>query len=161
VSVQVNIRAAGLVLLSFFAACASHAAEQTSEQDKAAVVSVMQAIANEWNNGQKLAKSRFEPSATVIDNTPPYLFQGPRAEEDWIEAYRAELPKGSEDAKTSLTFLQPQSVEVKGSHAYIAVPADWSVALKGQNEVSHGIVTATLNHDDGQWRIAAWVWTPR
>jgi hypothetical protein len=160
-SVQHKIAAASLVLLSFFAANMSQAAEQASEQDKAAVVSVMQIIATKWNEEQKFAKDSFESSVTIIDNTAPYLFQGPGAGDDWIAAYRSEQPKGSEDAKTALHFLEPQSVKIKGSHAYIAVPADWSVELKGKNEVAHGIVTAALNQAEGHWRVSAWTWTPR
>ncbi len=161
-SVQNVIAAACLVLVSLFGTDVSHAAEQDkTEQEKAAVFSVLQAIANTWNDGHVLDKSYFQSSLTVIDNTSPYRFQGPHAVEDWIEAYRNSRPKGSEDAKTSLHLLQPQSVEIKSTHAYIAVPADWSVEQNGQSEVSHGMITAILDEEDQHWRIAAWVWTPR
>ena len=161
-SVQNVIAAACLVSVSLFGTDVSHAAEQDkTEQEKAAVFSVLQAIANTWNDGHVIARSYFESSPTIIDNTPPYRFQGPHAVEDWIEAYRNSRPKGSEDAKTSLHLLQPQSVEIKSTHAYIAVPADWRVEQNGQSEVSHGMITAILDEEDQHWRVAAWVWTPR
>lgn len=121
----------------------------------------MQAVADAWNQGNIPASSYFEPSLTVVDNTSPYLFQGPDAVTDWIRAYRNDQPKGREDAKTSLRLLQPKTVEIKGARAYIAVPADWTVRQNGQSKVSHGMITATLDRSDQDWRIGAWIWTPR
>jgi hypothetical protein len=161
VSVRNVIMAAGFMLMSFVAADGARAAGDTSEQDKAAAFSVMQAIAATWNSGHGFATDSFESSLTIVDNTPPFLFQGPHAVDAWIEAYRDQLPKSSKDAKTSLHLAKPQTVEIKGTHAYIAVPAEWRVEQNGHSEVSQGTITAILNRSDEQWRVAAWTWTPR
>ncbi len=58
----------------------------------------------------------------VVDDTPPYLSQGPNALADWIAVYRNDQPMGTGNAKTTLRFLQPKSVEIKDTCAYVAVP---------------------------------------
>jgi hypothetical protein len=128
---------------------------------KEQVLSVMQGVANAWNHGNIPAATDFEPSLTVVDDTPPYLFQGPNAITDWIEAYRQEQPKDEKESKTSLHFLKPLTVEISGERAYVAVPGEWAVDQGGQTKVSHGIITVVLNRKSQNWRIATWVWTPR
>lgn len=156
-SVQKKAVLAGLMLTSYLATGAPAAG--ASEQDD--VLSALQAVAGAWNQGHMPAASNFEPSLTVVDNTPPYLFQGPDAVADWIKAYRDRQPKGTEDSKTSLHFLNPETVEITGARAYVAIPADWQVELHGKTDVSHGIITAVLRRAGKHWRIATWVWTPR
>jgi hypothetical protein len=160
VSVRGMMMAAGLVLLGFCADSAQ-AAEDRNEQDSAAVMSVMQTVADTWNSGKGIARDCFESSLTIVDNTPPYLFEGPRAMEDWVEAYRNGQPKETKDAKTTLHFSPPQSFKIKDTRAYIAVPAEWSVEHDGHSNVAHGTVTASLTNRDQHWRITAWTWTPR
>jgi hypothetical protein len=157
-SVWKNSLLAGLVLSSFLV---TRVPVQAAEREKERVLSVMQAVANAWNQGNIPASSYFEPSLTVVDNTSPYLFQGPDAVADWIKAYRNDQPKGSEDAKTSLHLLRPKTVEIRGARAYIAVPGDWTVRQYGQSKISHGVITAILHRLDQDWRISAWIWTPR
>jgi len=95
-SVWKNSLLAGLLLSSFLV---TRVPVQAAEREKERVLSVMQAVANAWNQGNIPASSYFEPSLTVVDNTSPYFFQGPDAVADWIKAYRNDQPKGSEDAK--------------------------------------------------------------
>jgi hypothetical protein len=160
VSVREMMMAVGL-LVGFSGAGGAQAAEDKGEQDKAAVVSVMQTVADSWNSGKGVARDCFESSLAVVDNTPPYLFEGPHAMDDWIEAYRNEQPKESKDAKTTLHFFEPRSIKINGTHAYIAITADWNVEQNGHSEAAHGVVTATLTSRDQHWRVAAWTWTPR
>ena len=151
---------AGLVLVGFFGVGAQ-AAEVKNEQESAAVMSVMQTVADTWNSGKGIARDCFDSSLTIVDNTPPYLFEGPRAMDDWVEAYRNGQPKETRDAKTTLQFSPPRSVKIKSEHAYISVPADWSVEHDGHSDVAHGIVTASLTNRDQHWRISAWTWSPQ
>jgi hypothetical protein len=99
-----------------------------------------------------ISTSHFEAALTIIDNTPPYLFQGPEAVQNWLKAYRDNQPPAANKAKTSLRFLEPRTVEIEGARAYIAVPAEWTVTLDGRSDVSHGVVTATLNRSSEGWR---------
>lgn len=134
---------------------------QSTTGEEGSVLSVMRAVAGAWNEGRTPPSNYFEPSLTVVDNTAPYVFQGPDAVADWIKAYRESQPKGSEAAKTSLQLLPPKTLAVNSAHAYVAVPAKWTVQLNGRAEVSYGTITATLNRRDQDWRIGTWTWTPR
>jgi hypothetical protein len=157
-SVRKNLTLSDLFLAILLAAAQP---AHTAEPEQSRVLSVMQAIADAWNRGGMPASSYFEPSLTVVDDTPPYLFQGPNAVADWIAAYRSEQPKSSKNAKTTLRLLQPTNVEITGARAFVAVPADWTAEQDGKRDVEHGVITATLDRPDRDWRIAAWVWTPR
>jgi hypothetical protein len=134
---------------------------QSTAGEEGRVLSVMRSVAGAWNEGHTPPSNCFEPSLTVVDNTAPYVFQGPDAVADWIKAYRENQPKGSEDAKTSLHFLRPKTVAINSTHAYVAIPARWTVQLNGRAQVSYGTVTATLNRREADWRIGTWTWTPR
>ncbi|MEJ0095816.1 MAG: hypothetical protein WDN46_21135 [Methylocella sp.] len=125
------------------------------------MLSVIHGVADAWDHGNIPGAAFFEPSLTIVDDTPPYLFQGRNAVANWIKAYRDAQPKGSEGAKASLHFLEPQTVEIKGARAYVAVPGEWTVEQNGQSNVSHGIITVILDRARQNWRIATWVWTPR
>jgi hypothetical protein len=165
---RVGFTVAGLMLISLFTGGASARAAEPDrddpnrgDQEKAGVLAVMQGVADAWNRGRILRTGYFDYSLTVIGDTPPYIFQGPHAVENWIEAYRNYRPKESEDAKPSLHLLQPQSVEIKGEYAYVAMPGDWTVEQNGQSNVSHGMITTVLDRTGPDWHVAAWVWTPR
>jgi hypothetical protein len=134
---------------------------QSTAVEEEHVLSVMRSVAGAWNEGRTPPSSYFESSLTVVDNTPPYVFQGPDAVEDWIKAYRESQPKGTEGAKTSLHLQQPKALAINSGHAYVAIPAEWTVRLNGQSDVSYGMITATLNRRDQDWRIGTWTWTPR
>ncbi|WP_420138057.1 hypothetical protein [Sphingomonas sp.] len=136
-------------------------AQAAPDQDKAWVVAVMQAVADAWNKGVQPPAALFEPSLTIVDNTPPYLFQGRAAIEQWQAAYAASQPSAIAGAQTALRLGAPLSVETNAAHAYIALPADWTTTQNGHSEVARGVVTATLNHSPQGWRIAGWIWTPR
>jgi hypothetical protein len=133
----------------------------TTEQEKGQVLAVLQSVADEWSKTQVTSTSHFEAALTIVDNTPPYLFQGPEAVQNWLKSYRDNQPPTAAKAKTSLRFLEPRTVEIEGARAYIAVPAEWTVTLDGRSDVSSGVVTAALNRSSQGWRIAAWIWTPR
>jgi hypothetical protein len=133
----------------------------TIEEQRGQVLAVIQSVADGWNKAQVAPTSQFGTDLTIVDNTPPYLFQGPEAVQNWLRAYRDNQPPAATKAETSLRFLEPKTVEIKGASAYIAVPAEWTVTLDGRSGVSHGVVTATLNWTSQGWRIAAWIWTPQ
>jgi hypothetical protein len=151
------LASAVLLMMPFMAA----RAVQATEQDREQVVAAVQTVADEWNKKHTLSAPHFESALTVVDDTPPYLFQAPDAAEKWLKAYRDNQPPAAAESQTSLRFLEPKSIEINGARAYIAIPAEWTVTKGGKNDVSHGIVTATLNRASQGWLIAVWVWTPQ
>lgn len=157
-SVPKILALAGLLLTACLAA---GGAAQAAEPEEARVFSVLQAVADAWNQGNTLPSASFEAALTIVDDTPPYLFQGPDAVADWIEAYRKDQPRSSDDSKTSLHFLPPRAIEINGARAYVAVPSEWAVEQDRRTNVLHGTVTVVLDRVGEDWRIATWVWTPR
>jgi hypothetical protein len=140
------------------------ATAQAVKTDMDQPLSVMQAVAREWNDGHFPSPAYFEPHLTIVDDTAPYLFQGEDAVRNWLEAYRRDQQKGS-DNLTSLRFLEPRLVETDGSRAYVAVPAEWTIMKvdgdEANGEIERGVITAILQKTGAKWRIAAWIWTPQ
>lgn len=145
-----------LLIGSFFGARIAHASETDTDQP----LSVMQAVVDDWNSGRH-STGYFEPSLTIVDDTPPYLFQGPDAPTKWMEAYRRNQSHVYEGTQTVLHLLQPKLLATEGSHAYIAVPAEWIISKdETTGKILRGVITAILQKTNQEWRIAAWIWTP-
>lgn len=132
--------------------------ESSVSQEKDQVLTVMQAVVDAWN---KPRTSHFDPGLTIVDNTPPYLFQGKDAQEKWVKAYEASQASSVAPSQTSLRLLAPLTTEVTGGVAYIALPAEWAITRNGHSDVLQGVVTATMTKSPSGWRITAWIWTPR
>jgi hypothetical protein len=169
-AIEKTILALAVLLVPLFMAAPTAGA---TEQEEGQVLAVLESVADEWNKTQVTSASHCEAALTIVDNTPPYLFQGAEAVQNWLRAYRDnELGAAATKANTSLRFLEPtvviiehraskdgQTVEIEGVRAYIAVPAEWTATLDGRSDVSHGVVTATLDRSSHGWLIAAWTWT--
>ena len=98
------------------------------------------------------------PSVAIVDDLPPFHFQGPTASSDWERAFSAEA-ENNEVTEPALRLLDATYVNVAGNHAYAVVPAMYSFKRRGEAIQQSCIITAVLAKNDGNWRIASWVWT--
>ena len=124
--------------------------------DKADVLAQIRSTVDAFTRGEPLANS----PQMVIDNLPPYRFQGPTAVTDWGKAY-TDSTSGKNVTNASLKLSAPKTVEVSGTHAYVAVPGEWRFNENGKSVVNHGVITVVLDKVDRNWQISAWIWTPR
>jgi hypothetical protein len=148
-------------ILCLAAICLLARAAPTLADDTSSVFARVQAAVDAWNKGGSAAASAyFRPTLTIVDNTPPYLFRGPHAMDDWAKAYSHDGPVGHDLTKATLHLLTWQTVEVSAQQAYVAVPAAWKIEVNGNIVVSHGVITVVLEKIDSEWWIAAWIWTP-
>jgi ketosteroid isomerase-like protein len=96
--------------------------------------------------------------SSIIDEFPPYLWQGATGCADWANDFDAYIKKnGMTGPKVTLGLLR--HVDVSGDRAYVVVPANFTFKKNGRrfNEPS-SMWTVTLQKIADSWRITGWAW---
>lgn len=151
-----------VVLAVMVAASARTGSAQDAVDDRRDALAVVHKVAEQWSLNQTPSRSLFDASFIIIDDSSPYVFEGPNALEDWKKAYFAYEPVGAEDSTSELALMDPTDAESKGRrHAYFVIPALWTVRTEDKTIMSKGTITVTLRKRPEGWLITAWVWSPR
>jgi len=112
-----------------------------------------------FNKGDlKTALSDCAAQSSIIDEFPPYSWQGATGCADWSNDFDAYIKKnGMTDPKVTLGLLR--HVDVSGDRAYVVVPANFTFKKNGKriNE-RNSIWTLALQKIAGSWRITGWAW---
>ena len=99
--------------------------------------------------------------AFIVDEFPPYAWQGASACADWAGDFEANAKK---DAITDpvVTLQKPRHVYVSGDRAYVVIPSNYDYKQKGKKVSQKGsTLTAALQKGPAGWRITAWTWSTR
>ncbi len=129
-------------------------------QDKTAVTKTVQGFVDAFNKGDtKAAGAVCAEQTLIIDEFPPYAWDGAGACTKWMAAY-------DEDAKKNaitdgvVTLGKPRHVDVTGDRAYVVVPADYAFKQKGKPvKETASSLTIVLRKSAAGWRIIAWSWS--
>ncbi len=112
-----------------------------------------------FNKGDvKTALGDCAAQSSIIDEFPPYSWQGATGCADWSNDFDAYIKKnGMTDPKVTLGLLR--HVDVSGDRAYVVVPANFTFKKNGKriNERS-SILTLALQKVADSWRITGWAW---
>jgi ketosteroid isomerase-like protein len=115
-----------------------------------------------FNKGDvKSALATCASPVSIVDEFPPYAWQGATACADWARDFEANAKK---DAITDsvVTLHKPRHVDVSGDRAYVVVPADYVYKVKGKKASQKGsIMVAALQKGGDGWRITGWSWATR
>jgi ketosteroid isomerase-like protein len=129
--------------------------------DRDAFAQVKQFI-DGFNKGDvKSALATCASPVSIVDEFPPYAWQGATACADWARDFEANAKK---DAITDsvVTLHKPRHVDVSGDRAYVVVPADYVYKVKGKKASQKGsIMVAALQKGADGWRITGWSWATR
>ena len=112
-----------------------------------------------FNKGdEKAALAACASPAVVIDELPPYLWQGANACADWARDFDADAKKnGITDGFVKLS--KPRHVFVTGDRAYVVVPTAYDYKRNGKKVSQTGATMAvTLQKGATGWRITGWAW---
>ena len=128
-------------------------------QDRAAFTTV-QRFVDAFNQGDtKSAAAVCAERTLIIDEFPPYEWQGSGACARWMRDY-------DEDAKKNaitdgvVTLGSPRHVDISGDRAYVVVSADYAFKQNGKMVKETGsVLTIVLRESPGGWRISAWSWS--
>ncbi len=131
----------------------------TLASDRTDVLAKMQQLVSGFNTSDSSARSgNLMPSLSIVDDLPPFHFQGPNAHSDWEHAFQTHA-KENETSESAIRLLDATYVNVRGDHAYAVVPAVYSSKRRNEPIQQSCIITAVLEKSGGNWRIVSWVWT--
>jgi hypothetical protein len=113
-----------------------------------------------FNKGDvKVALGDCAAQSSIIDEFPPYVWQGATGCSDWSNDFAAYSKKnGMTGAKVTLGRLR--HVDVSGDRAYVVIPATFAFMQNGRRITEHGSIwTITLQKVADSWRITGWAWS--
>jgi hypothetical protein len=126
--------------------------------DTAAVMAPLQQFMHGVStNDMKLAAAACASPASILDDFPPHIWQGPTACADWATAFTAANKQAGVTAPR-VTLGKPWTTSVTGDRAYAVVPATFTYLLHGKPSSETGVWTVVLDKAAPGWRIRAWAW---
>ncbi len=130
--------------------------------DKTDVVATVHQFIDGFNKGDvKSALATCASPASIVDEFPPYAWQGANACGDWAADFEANATKNG-ITDSVVTLQKPKHVDVAGDRAYVVVPANYDYKVKGKKTSQKGSVMAVaLQKTPAGWRITGWSWATR
>jgi ketosteroid isomerase-like protein len=143
-----------IVALALAAAAGSAAAS-----DRTDVMATVNQFIDGFNKGDvKSALATCASPASIVDEFPPYAWQGPTACADWASDFEANSKK-NEITDEVVKLAKPKHVDVTADRAYVVVPASYTYKQKGKkvSQVGSTMVLALRKSATG-WLITGWAW---
>jgi hypothetical protein len=128
--------------------------------EKADIMATVNQFNDSMNKGDtKTALAACAAPSSIIDEFPPYGWQGATACADWANDFDAYNKKsGITDSIARLG--KPRHVDITGDRAYVVVPATYTYKEKGKRVTESGsILTVALQKSAAGWVITGWAWT--
>jgi len=131
-----------------------------SSADQKAALALVQQFTDAFNKGDtKTAAAACAEQTSIIDEFPPYAWQGAGGCAKWMADYDRDAKKnGITDGNVKLGAAR--HVDVTADRAYVVVPADYTYKMKGKPVTETGsLLTVALQKTAAGWRITAWSWS--
>ncbi|HEX6376260.1 MAG TPA: hypothetical protein VFZ91_11130 [Allosphingosinicella sp.] len=104
------------------------------------------------------ALAAFTETPVIVEDIAPFRWQGAGAPSAWLAAMGANAAR-LEARSIKMTLGQATRIDVEAGSAYALFPGGLSLATAKGDLVSKGILTLTLNEEDGLWLIDTLVWS--
>jgi hypothetical protein len=144
----------GLVCL---AVCSTASAAAAANAELAAPIHQFIDAFNK-GDGKTAGATHLAGGVSIIDEVPPYIWQGPKAFETWAaDLTKNDAAAGITDEKVTLGAVTREVVSPQT--AYVIVAATYSFKQKGVAMQEPAQMTFALKKDAGAWKIAGWTWT--
>ena len=149
----------GKLALALVVALTAGTAQAT---DKTEVMATLQQFIDGFNKGDvKSALATCASPVSIVDEFPPYAWQGANACADWAKDFEANATKNG-ITDSVVTLQKPKHVDVVGDRAYVVVPANYDYKVKGKKTSQKGsIMAAAFQRTPAGWRITGWSWATR
>ncbi len=106
----------------------------------------------------KTALGDCSAQSAIIDEFPPYLWQGATACADWSNDFDAYRQK-NRITNPKITLGLVSYVDITGDRAYVVIPAHLTFKQNGKRVTERNpTLTLTLQKIADSWRIAGWAW---
>lgn len=130
--------------------------------EQADVMKVVNQFVDGFNKGDvPSALATCASPAFIIDEFPPYAWQGANACADWARDFDT-WSKQEGVTEPVVTLGKPATLEVNGDRAYVVTPAKITFKQKGKKASEpRSVMTVALQKTGEGWRITAWTWSKR
>ena len=113
---------------------------------------------NKGDTAGAAATHAAEADLSIIDEVPPFHWQGAQAFQAWTaDLGRDEKKRGVTDQKVSIRAAT--RIETDGAVAYVVVPASYTFKQAGVPMKETAQMTFMLKKVAGGWLIHGWTWT--
>jgi ketosteroid isomerase-like protein len=129
------------------------------DSDNADVTEIAARWAEAFNQGSFESDSApCAENAVVIDDPPPYVWQGSGACSRWYKTVKA-WAEGAAVTRLTIKIGNTSHLEAGADHAYLVAPVTLSYVKAGKAVDFPGTLAMTLKKDASGWRVsgAAWV----
>ncbi len=133
-----------------------------SASDQTDAMATVRQFIDGFNKGDvKSALAACASPVSIVDEFPPYAWQGANACADWANDFEANAKKNG-ITDSVVTLQKPKHVDVTGDRAYVVVPTNYDYKVKGKKTSQKGSIMAlALQKTPAGWRITGWSWATR
>jgi ketosteroid isomerase-like protein len=113
-----------------------------------------------FNKGdaQTAGATHLAAGVSIIDEVPPYIWQGPKAFDAWVaDLMKNDAAAGITEEKVTLGAVTREVVSPQT--AYVIVAATYTFKQKGAPMREPAQMTFALTNTADGWKIAGWSWT--
>jgi len=122
------------------------------------VMAVLQTDLHGFNtNNFALSNSQYASDVVIIDEFPPYRWEGPGANARYWADFR-KLSKAIKLTCYHLSYQKPSYWEIADGRAYIVAPAVFTGVADGKPFTEMGVETLLLVKVDGAWKMQGWAY---
>jgi|SRR5215469_10222708 len=136
-------------------------ASSASASDEVDVIKKVNEFVDAFNKSDlKTAIDTCAAQTFIIDQIPPYAWQGATGCTDWSKDFEAFAKKnGITEPKVTLGRA---NIDVTDNRAYVVAPAYFAFTQKGKRVSEQGsTLTVALQNISNKWQITGWTWTKR
>ena len=94
---------------------------------------------------------------TIVENFPPFIFEGATARERWWRRFIAHASNGRL-TELRVSFGTPQDFERSGGRVFFTLPTVWTGKAAGRHFVERGGWAFILVRESNAWRIRSYAW---
>ena len=128
---------------------------QPTEQMMTPVLAAVRFMATDDGGG--LMDAFVRDGVVVVENFPPFLFEGGDALGRWRDGFRAHAARnGLSDL--ACRFGDAQDFAQEGARVFFVLPTTWSGLAHGAPFSESGGWAFVLDEDGGRWRIRSYAW---
>ncbi len=109
------------------------------------------------NQGQPLPPQLFTSDAVIVDEFPPFKWEGEGAQNRWYGDFGKVMKKMSM-TNPHIILAKAQFFEVVGNRAYVVIPSTFSYTAKDKPQTERGAFTFTLAQSGDRWQISSEIW---
>ena len=148
-----------LMVVVFGLMLAAAAFGQTAAE-RNAVLAVAHQFTDGFNKGDvKSALAACAAPVAIIDEFPPYNWQGQTACADWARDFDADSKKNNV-TDSIVTLGRPMHDNITGDRAYLVIEAKYTFKQNGKKMVEpKSLLSVALQKGPDGWKITSWTWS--